>query len=291
MPDLRYNAFLRVAETGSITKAAERLHYTQPGISKLLSSLEEEFGVQLFYRGKGGSVLTPCGEAVLPHLRDMEHCAWQAMEAAKEFVNINRDHMYVGSFTGVTLRWIPDLLKVYAERRPQIKVDIINKDGAGLEQNLLARKYDFAFVPFASHKELEIVHLASDPFVAILPEGHRLADREEIKAEDLKDEDLILPSEASCEEVLSAGRRMKGPFRIRFEMHDDLAAVEMVRTGSGVSFLPSMVFDSSAHSGVRAVPIADVKREIGLGRPARTHEYPTTAELWNICVEMFAGGA
>ncbi|MBQ3921553.1 MAG: LysR family transcriptional regulator [Firmicutes bacterium] len=287
MPDLRYNAFLRVAETGSITKAAERLHYTQPGISKLLSSLEEEFGVQLFYRGKGGSVLTPCGEAVLPHLRDMEHCAWQAMEAAKEFVNINKDHMHVGSFTGATLRWIPDLLKVCAGSHPRIKIDIINKGGEGLEQDLLANKYDFAFVPFAAHKELDIVYLTSDPYVAILPEGHRLADREKIRAEDLKDEDIILPSETSCEEVLSALRLMKIPHRILFKMNDDLAAVEMVRTGAGVSFLPSMVLGSSVHSGVRAVPIADVKRDIGLAKPKRKHEYPTTAEFWKICVEMF----
>ncbi len=287
MPDLRYNAFLRVAETGSITKAAERLHYTQPGISKLLSSLEEEFGVQLFYRGKGGSVLTPCGEAVLPHLRAMEHCAWQAMEAAKEFVNISKDHMHVGSFTGATLRWIPGLLKACAVSHPQITIDIINKDRAGLEQDLLANKYDFAFVPFAAHKDLNVVHLTSDPFFAILPEGHRLEDREEIKAEDLSGDDLVLPSVASCEEVLAALRLMKVSQRVRFEMRDDLAAVEMVRAGAGVSFLPSMVFDSSVHSGVRAVPIADVKRDIGLAKPKRIHEYPTTTEFWNTCVEMF----
>lgn len=65
----RYTAFLKVVEVGSFTKAAEILGYTQPAISQMIASLENELSIKLLYRSRYGVRLTPEGERLLPSVQ------------------------------------------------------------------------------------------------------------------------------------------------------------------------------------------------------------------------------
>ena len=67
----RYEIFLKVCETGSFSKAAEALNYTQSGISQMMAGLEEELGVQLFARVKRGVSLTDNGARLIPYIQEM----------------------------------------------------------------------------------------------------------------------------------------------------------------------------------------------------------------------------
>ncbi|WP_142339092.1 LysR family transcriptional regulator, partial [Priestia megaterium] len=68
----KYSAYIKVIETGSLTKAAEILNYTQPNISQMISSLEEEYGFPLLIRQKNGVKPTKNGLAVLPAMRELQ---------------------------------------------------------------------------------------------------------------------------------------------------------------------------------------------------------------------------
>ena len=82
----RYEIFLKVCETGSFTKAAEALNYTQSGISQMMAWLEEELGVQLFARAKKVGVLTDNGQRLIPCIREMVNQQEKLRQAA---FNIN----------------------------------------------------------------------------------------------------------------------------------------------------------------------------------------------------------
>ena len=82
----RYEIFLKVCETGSFSKAAEALNYTQSGISQMMAGLEEELGVQLFARINRGVTLTDNGTRLLPYVRELANQKNRLRQAA---FNIN----------------------------------------------------------------------------------------------------------------------------------------------------------------------------------------------------------
>ena len=82
----RYEIFLKVCETGSFSKAAEALNYTQSGISQMIAGLEEELGVKLFARINRGVTLTDNGTRLLPYVRELANQKNRLRQAA---FNIN----------------------------------------------------------------------------------------------------------------------------------------------------------------------------------------------------------
>ena len=87
----RYEIFLKVCETGSFSKAAEALNYTQSGISQMMAGLEEELGVQLFARINRGVTLTDNGTRLLPYIREL----------ANQKTRLRQGH------TGMCSQWMP----------------------------------------------------------------------------------------------------------------------------------------------------------------------------------------
>lgn len=106
----RYEIFLKVCETGSFSKAAEALNYTQSGISQMMAGLEEELGVQLFVRVKRGVSLTDNGARLIPYIQEMVNQKDKLRQAAFNINNKIEGKLRVGSFSSITALWMPDVV-------------------------------------------------------------------------------------------------------------------------------------------------------------------------------------
>ena len=98
----RYDIFMKVCETGSFSRAAEALNYTQSGISQMMAGLEEELGVQLFARIKKGVILTDNGRRLLPYIQEMVNQKDKLRQAAFNINNKVEGKLRIGSFSSVT---------------------------------------------------------------------------------------------------------------------------------------------------------------------------------------------
>lgn len=122
----RYEIFLKVCETGSFTKAAEALNYTQSGISQMMAGLEEELGVQLFARAKKGGVLTDNGQRLIPCIREMVNQQEKLRQAAFNINNKVEGRLRIGSFSSVTAMWLPHVVHLFKENYPQVEMQIFD---------------------------------------------------------------------------------------------------------------------------------------------------------------------
>lgn len=107
----RYEIFLKVCETGSFSKAAEALNYTQSGISQMMAGLEEELGVQLFARINRGVTLTDNGTRLLPYIRELANQKTRLRQAAFNINHKVEGKLRVGSISSITT--VADDLKFY----------------------------------------------------------------------------------------------------------------------------------------------------------------------------------
>src|SRR5580704_2449832 len=120
---LRY--FVAVAEAGSLTVAAEeRLHTSQPSLSRQIQDLENELGARLLTRRARGIELTPAGRVFLDHARSVLSQIEAAAEAARRVAHPPKPCFTIGFLTGHELRWMPEALRILRNELPNIDVMI-----------------------------------------------------------------------------------------------------------------------------------------------------------------------
>ena len=122
----RYEIFLKVCETGSFSKAAEALNYTQSGISQMMAGLEEELGITLFARGKKGVILTDNGTQLIPYIQEMVNQKDKLRQAAFDINNKVAGKLRIGSFSSVTALRMPDVIRFFKEHYPEVEVEILD---------------------------------------------------------------------------------------------------------------------------------------------------------------------
>jgi LysR family hca operon transcriptional activator len=188
---LRY--FVAVAEEGSVTLAAQRrLHTAQPSLSRQMRELEREVGAQLLIRSAQGVELTPAGEAFIEHARLALSQVEAAGNAARRATFPAKPTFVMGFLIGTEMEWFLEAVRLLRDELPNIEVTLASQNSPELAAGLAAGKLDVAVLrPEAGMVDLTYRHLVTEPLVAILPNGHRLAARDKLGPQDLAGETFV----------------------------------------------------------------------------------------------------
>src|SRR5258706_3297301 len=190
---LRY--FVAVADAGSLSVAAERLHTSQPSLSRQIREPEEEVGAQLLAPSARGIELTPAGRAFLEHARLVLSQVEAATEAARRVAHPAKACFVMGFLTGHELSWMPEALRILRDELPNIDVMISSQYSPLLADGLSKGKIDAAFLRRERGVgELAFRLLIKEPLVVILPADHRLAALKAISPRDLVGEPFVAVS-------------------------------------------------------------------------------------------------
>lgn len=196
-------AFVAVAEALHFRRAADRLHLSQPALSRTIRWLESELGGPLFKRDTRKVELTEAGRAFLVESRLALAQVDRAVDSARHAAAGERGRLVVAYMDFAINGALPDILAHFRARFPAVRVDLQYHWTDQQKAKLLGREIDVGFLigPFAS-PQIDTLKVASERFVAVLPERHRLARRRTIAIADLADEPFVFGATA-----------MWGPFR------------------------------------------------------------------------------
>jgi LysR family hca operon transcriptional activator len=187
---LRY--FVAVAETGSLTEAAERrLHTAQPSLSRQIRDLEHEVGAELLTRSVHGVQLTAAGQAFLDHARLALMHADAAVETARRAAQPARKTFAIGFQTGHEMNWLPRAMRVLHDELTNIQVTVSSGYSPDLAEDVARGRLDLAFLRVEPGYDLEYRVVDREPLIVLMPRGHRLASREAVRPQDLAGEIFI----------------------------------------------------------------------------------------------------
>src|SRR5438105_10083328 len=188
--------FVAVAEAGSLTVAAEqKLHTSQPSLSRQIRDLEDEVGAQLLTRKARGIDLTPAGRAFLEHARVVLSQVKAAAEAARRVARPAKPCFAMGFLTGHELTWMPEALRIFHDELPNIDVMISSQYSPLLADGLSKGKIDAAFLRRERGvPDLAFRLLVKEPLMVVLPRDHRLAALKAISPGDLVGETFVTVS-------------------------------------------------------------------------------------------------
>ena len=191
---LRY--FVAVAEAGSLTVAAgQKLHTSQPSLSRQIRDLEDEVGAQLLTRSARGIELTSAGRAFLDRARLVLSQVKAAAHAARGIAHPAKPCFVMGFLTNHELTWMPEAFRILRDELPNIDVMISSQYSPPLANALVKGTVDAAFLRREKgFPELAFRHLVKEPLVVVLPSDHRLAALKAIRPADLVDETFVTVS-------------------------------------------------------------------------------------------------
>jgi LysR family hca operon transcriptional activator len=188
---LRY--FIAVAETGSLTVAAERRLFTsQPSLSRQIRDLEEEVGADLFSRSARGVELTAAGKAFLDHVRLALSQVDAAGEAARRAAQPSKPVFALGFLTGQEMTWLPRAMQVLREELPKVDVTVSSHYSPDLADALARGKLDLAFLRAEPGFDLDYRVVSQEKLVVLMPSDHRLTERATIRPGDFAGEPFIM---------------------------------------------------------------------------------------------------
>jgi DNA-binding transcriptional LysR family regulator len=281
--ELRQLAYLvAVADEGGFTRAADRLHVAQPGVSAQIRQLEKELGQPLFDRSGRSVRLTAAGQAVLPYARAALAAVDGARLAVQELTGLLRGHVAIGTVTSLgTDLEVPRLLGEFRAAHPGVDVTLAEDTSDRLLAGLLDGRYDLAFAGLAGDPPEGIAAqtIVDTALVAAVTADDPLAagGRRSVPLAALRGRPLIaLPRGTGMRAALDAGCAAAGfTPRIAFEAGNPEVLADLAERGLGVALLPAGL--AASRPTLRALPLTRPPLRSTLALAWRPSPPPTPA--------------
>ena len=238
---LRY--FIAVAETGSLTEAAERrLHTSQPSLSRQIRDLEDQVGVDLLSRSVRGVELTDAGKVFLDHARLALMQVDATVEAARRAARPARKTFDIGFLTGHEMNWLPRATHVLRDQLTNIQIVVSSDYSPNLADALTRGGMDLAFMRLEPGYDLGYHVVDREPLIVLMPRDHRLTAREAVSPQDFVGEIFIGGSKKAS--VLRAVtddylRRSEIDIKLDHGVDNMAMAMSLVASTGGLALMPS----------------------------------------------------
>ena len=253
--DLRQlEIFVKVAELGSFSKAADALYLTQPTISEHIRTLENELGVRLLDRLGRGAAVTKAGELLLGYARRMLTLQREARQAMDSFQAKMSGELLVGASTIPGEYILPALIGRFKEKYPEISITLLIGDSQAVIDWVLEGRAELGMVGARlPHRSLEYRELMPDEIVVMVPAAHPWNGRKQITLDELRSEPLLIRergsgTRAALEAALAEAGTDFGDFRIVGEMGSTQAIKQAVKAGVGVSLVSKRAVEEECRS-------------------------------------------
>ncbi|HJU91474.1 MAG TPA: LysR family transcriptional regulator [Pyrinomonadaceae bacterium] len=288
-------AFVAIAESGTFTAGALRVHVTQAAISMQIRQLETEIGAKVFVRAPRHVILTEAGEQLLRRARHIlrEHDA--ALDEIAELAGAERGRLRIGSASAMVLtEQLPTILKELRKQHPAAEIAVTSGTSEVLVDQILAGEVDIAFVSLpVDERGIKTERLSEDQLVAIASPRHKLAKQRTISAYTLAGERLILGERGgNTRRLIDQFFAQAGvTLRVAMELSRQQAIKRMVEEDMGVGIVPLQSVRDEVDKGrlIRWwIEGAQINWELGIAQLSNGYDSPIMQKFVAIARKNFA---
>jgi DNA-binding transcriptional LysR family regulator len=287
---LRY--FIAAAETENVSRAALKLHVSQPALSRQIRDLEEELGFSLFERSAKSVRLTEAGKTFLAEARAVLERADQAVNSARAVATGTRGELHIGYAPSPTVRIIPATLRAFQGQMPNVRVRLHDLSTAEMLAGVREGELHVAFLVRPNRAMLRGLHfeeLTRDTMCLAVSPSHTLARLRSATLTQVAREPLVVfsrkdyPEYHEYLETLFASIKAKP---ISVEEHDSAASlIAAVESGQGVAVVPQS-FSCFASPRLKLIPLSPNPEPIVIGAVwSKDGLTPAAQKLWKAAKE------
>ncbi len=234
--------FMAVAEEKSFSRAAVKLHRTQPAISQVIRKLEVEMDEVLFDRAARDATLTAAGEVLREYAERLLNLRGEATTALSELRSLHRGRLNVAANEYTCLYLLP-VIDVFRRLSPQIHVTVQRSLASRMAEELLQHSVELGIVSYRpDDPQIRSIVVYRDDLVFVMHPGHPLARGKEVSIRELGAENFVAHNVPSPlrQKVMQAFQRHKTPLNMAVELPSLEAIKRFVAMGNGVALLPGL---------------------------------------------------
>lgn len=237
---MKYRAFVKIVETGSITRAAKELGYSQPGISHMINALEKEVGFSLFKRVGNQMKPTENSKKLLEYCYQLIHEEDLLKDAVQEINGLCTGTIKIGALNSMIVNFVPKIIKKFSSEYPSINIILQEYATTELCMSLRSGSTDLAFMTDESPVGFEFSPLFEDPLCLAVHKNHPFAAYEKLSVSYLNGCDFIMPTSGWDDLVLMIQKRYPFTPTICHYTASDTAGLAMVAQELGVYVISEM---------------------------------------------------
>jgi len=285
---------MAIAESGTFTAGALRVHITQAAISMQIRQLENELGARVFVRAPRHVILTEAGEHLLQRARQIlrEHDA--AVDEIAALAGAERGRLRIGSASAMILTEpLPKILKELRRQHPAAEIAVISGTSGALVDQILAGELDIAFVSLpVDVRGIQTERLSEDQLVAIASPRHKLAKQRTISAYTLAGEKLILGERGgNTRRLIDQFFAQAGvSLHVAMELSRQAAIRRMVEEDMGVGIVPLQSVKEEVEKGKLVrwwIEGAEINWQLGLAQLSGGYESPIVQKFISLARKYF----
>lgn len=231
-----------IANHGNFSEAAAQLEMSQSAVSHAIAALEEHLGVVLFLRGRYGARLTPVGNRIVEHAREIVDRSDEIAKEADLARGLKGGQVRIASFRSIATHVLPTVITQFHHRFPPIAVNLTEHDDyPQVEQALREGRADIGFTFVPTQADLETWELLRDEFIALLPPSFK-AITASLTWEELSAQPLIMPpvETVMMQSVYRHAEASGYHLTATYEVETDATIVNLVAQGMGAAILPRL---------------------------------------------------
>jgi DNA-binding transcriptional LysR family regulator len=261
--------FLAVAEERSFSRAAARLHRTQPAVSQAIAKLEGELGEVLFDRSSRDGTLTDAGEVLKDYAAKLLNLRGEAAGALAELRSLHRGRLNLAANEYTCLYLLP-LLDEFRRKNPRIKLAVQRTLASRISDEVLMHSVELGVLSFRPEdSQLKSTVVYRDELAFVVNPRHPLAREEKVSIRQLGAQNFIAHNVASPQrqKVIQTFKKHKTPLQMGVELPSLEAIKRFVEMGNGVALVPGLTVQPELESGalVRVkVPELQIERRLRL---------------------------
>lgn len=259
----KYKALLTAVDTGSFSAAAEKLGYTQSGLSHMMNSLESELGFPVLVRGHFGIKLTPEGERIFPMLRKLVMSEDALMNEVELIKSYGDNVIRIGVFDSIARAWLPELVREVEAEFPDITFNMQTGTVTELYGGLDEGRYDVCFGTKNAKYDFKWIPLFSDPFYAILPPAYPIT-RETFPIEAFNGTKFLMPGLGFDDDIGAVFTEYNVKPFVTQTYVDDPAVIQMVENGQGITMLSDLIISRIVTHAMTVKIVPEVSRTVAI---------------------------
>lgn len=282
--------FKAVAEAGSFTQAASRIHLSQAAVSVHIRQLEEELGTPLFLRVNKKLFLTEAGRALLTHAEAILRAHDEARAELAAIGGPSRGRLHIGvASTTITVHPLPEILSEIKRQYALLDLSLVGGTSERIIERILANDIDVGLVSLpVEASDVLTETLRSDRLVAVMNPRHKLARARDVTAHELAGEPLILGEKGgNTRRLIDLFFEKSGlDPNVVMELQRTEAIVKMVELGFGVTILPAgSVHTDVARGRLRSAPVRglNLRWEFGVAYLKSDYLSPALESFLKLC--------
>jgi DNA-binding transcriptional LysR family regulator len=263
--------FLLVAQTGSLTKAADKAHMTLSALSKRIAELERTVDCPLFLRMPRGLELTPAGHELIHHARGVLDTVNRMAGQMSDFASGVRGHVRVWANTSAVIQFLPQDLASFLQEQPLIRISLEESLSTNIVAAIATGEADLGiFADNVPAPGVDKLRYRQDRLVVLVPPDHPLAASAEVDFVDTLDYDFVGLNQGSSllQRVSDASVALDKVLRLRIQVSSFDGICRMIEAGLGIGVLPERAVRAEIlGAGLRAIALKDswASRTLWLG--------------------------